>query len=141
MGIESAHDLLEMARGLLYRSDAATAGLWPRASALLARQALQAGVLELWERRRLDLQNCSMRAQLICLRTYLDDADLAARVGHCWSALSRACHHHPYELAPTAPELEDWFGVVEKLIMTVRKSESTHPPARRARGMKRRPST
>jgi hypothetical protein len=138
MGIDSAHGLLDMARGLLFRADAATAGVWPRASALLARQALQSSVLELWQRRKLGLQGCSMRAQLICLRTYLGDVELASRVGHCWSALSRACHHHPYELAPTASELHDWFGVVEKLILKVRQSELTHPAApRRASGTRR----
>jgi hypothetical protein len=108
-----------MAHGLLGRADPATAGLWPRVSALLARQALEASVVRLWERRTLDLQGCSMRAQLICLRTYLGDADLAARAGHAWSALSRACHHHAYELAPTAAELRGWFSVVGELIQKV----------------------
>ena len=112
-------ELLDMADGLLRRADPATAGLWPRASALLALQALEASVLRLWERRTLDLQGCSMRAQLICLRTYLGDASLAARTGHAWSALSRACHHHPYELAPTAAELQSWFSVVRELIQEV----------------------
>jgi hypothetical protein len=112
-------DLLEIAHGLLGRADPATAGLWPRVSALLARQALEASVVRLWERRTLDLQGCSMRAQLICLRTYLGDADLAARAGHAWSALSRACHHHAYELAPTAAELRGWFSVVGELIQKV----------------------
>lgn len=111
--------LLDLAGGLLRRADPATAGLWPRASALLARQALEASVRRLWEQRKLDLQGCSMRAQLICLRTYLGDADLAARAGHAWSALSRACHHHPYELAPTAAELEGWFSVAAELIQKV----------------------
>lgn len=101
---------------MLGRADPTTVGLWPRASALLARQALEAAVHRLWEHRRLDLQDCSMRVQLICLRTYLGDADLAARAGHAWSALSRACHHHPYELAPTAAELQRWLSVVEELI-------------------------
>jgi hypothetical protein len=105
-----------MARGMLGRVDPDTAGLWPRASALLARQALEAAVHRLWEHRTLDLQGCSMRVQLICLRTYLGDVDLAARTGHAWSALSRACHHHAYELAPTAAELRGWFSVVEELI-------------------------
>jgi hypothetical protein len=57
-----------------------------------------------------------MRTQLICLRTYLGDAPLAARAGHAWSALRRACHHHPYELAPTVAELEAWFAVASDLI-------------------------
>jgi hypothetical protein len=60
-----------------------------------------------------------MRAQLICLRSYLGDTDLAVRAGHAWSALRRACHHHPYELAPTATELDGWFAVVGELIRSV----------------------
>jgi hypothetical protein len=98
------------------RADPSTAGLWPRAAAFLASRALEASVLGLWQRRTLDLEGCSMRAQLICLRTYLGDAELAARVGHAWSALNRACHHHAYELAPTAWELDAWFSVVGELI-------------------------
>jgi hypothetical protein len=60
-----------------------------------------------------------MRVQLILLRAYLGDTDLAGRAAHAWSALSRACHHHAYELAPTAAELEDWLSVVEELIERV----------------------
>ena len=105
-----------MASDLLQRADPSTRGLWPRASALLARQALEAGVQRLWERREVDLRGCPMRAQLICLRTYLGDAGLAAETAHAWSALTRACHHHPYELAPTAAELQGWFAVVGALI-------------------------
>jgi hypothetical protein len=112
-------DALEMARGLLRRADPLTAGLWPRASALLAGQALGATLDRLWAEERLDFHLCPMRTQLICLRTYLDDADLAARAAHAWSALSRASHHHAYELAPTATELQTWFGVVEELMVKV----------------------
>ena len=108
--------VLSLARDMLGHLDPDTAGLWPRASALLACRALEATVHRLWERRALDLQRCSMRVQLICLRTYLGDTDLAARAGHAWSALSRASHHHAYELAPTAAELRGWFSVVEELI-------------------------
>src|SRR5713226_1967755 len=117
---------------MLGRVDPDTAGLWPRASALLACQALQATLNRLWERRTLDLVGCSMRVQLICLRTYLGDADLAARAGHAWSALSRACHHHPYELAPTAAELRGWLSVVEEL--TRRPAEWDTPCRRLTRG-------
>lgn len=109
-------ELLGMAEELLRRSDPATRGLWPRASALLARQALEAGLGMLWERQSLDLRACSMRTQLICLRTYLGDPDLAVRAGHAWAVLSRASHHHAYELAPTAGELRGWFRAVTELI-------------------------
>jgi hypothetical protein len=60
-----------------------------------------------------------MPTQLICLRSYLGDARLAARAGHAWSALSRASHHHPYELAPTSAELQSWFSVVRELVQRV----------------------
>ena len=105
-------DLLAMARQLLDRASPDTAGLWPRASALLARQALEMAVDDFWHRRKLALVSCPTRAQLICLREYLDDDELAGRLHHAWNALSRACHHHPYELPPTVGELKDWIGVV-----------------------------
>ena len=121
-------DLLDMADGLLHRADPATAGLWPRASALLALQALDSSVSRLWLHHTLEFHGCSMRAQLICLRSYLDDPRLAASIGHAWSALSRACHHHAYELAPTAGELQSWFLVVREVIQKV--GLSSGPPAR-----------
>ena len=83
------HDLLAMADGLLRRADPTTAGLWPRASALLALHALEASLLRLWESRSLDLQGCSMRTQLICLRSYLEDAKLAERTGDVLPRLER----------------------------------------------------
>jgi hypothetical protein len=109
-------DLLDMADGLLRRADPATAGLWPRVSALLALEALEASLVRLWDRHELEFHGCSMRTQLICLRSYLEDAGLAARAGHAWSALTRASHHHAYELAPTSGELESWFSVVRELV-------------------------
>ena len=60
-----------------------------------------------------------MRAQLICLPSYLDDARLATRTSHAWSALDRASHHHTYELAPTAGELRAWLSVVQELVEKV----------------------
>jgi hypothetical protein len=108
--------VLDLARGVLARADPETAGLWPRASALLGRRALEGTVQGLWRRQDLDLAACPMRVQFICLRRYLKDKDLAARAGLAWSALTRACHHHPYELAPTADELGDWLAVVEALL-------------------------
>ena len=111
-------DLLRLAEELLRRSDPATAGLWPRASSLLALQALESSLERLWDGHALDLRGCTMATRLICLRSYLGDASLAARTGHAWSALHRACHHHAYELAPTAGELRSWFSVVGELIRT-----------------------
>ena len=36
-----------------------------------------------------------------------------------WSVLSRACHHHPYELAPTANELRDVLDIAHRFAAEV----------------------
>jgi hypothetical protein len=113
---EEPAQLVAMARELLTRATPVTAGLWPRAAALLARNALEMAVDEYWTRRRIPLDSCPTFPQLICLREYLDDSDLAGRVHHAWNALSRACHQHPYELAPTAGELEALFETVAEFL-------------------------
>ena len=59
-----------------------------------------------------------MRAQLLCLGTYTDD-DLADRISYAYTELTRACHHHPYELSPTAGEITGWLGDVAALIEKV----------------------
>jgi hypothetical protein len=108
--------VLAMAQDLLRKPEAGTAGLWPRAAALLARQALEMALDQYWKAKRPGLELCTTRAQLICLRQYWFDKREAGRIHLAWVGLSRACHHHPYELAPTAGELEGWFGVVEGMI-------------------------
>ena len=108
--------MLAVARDLLERPNPYTAGIWPRASALLIRHALEATLDDLWRRRAPGLERCSMRAQLLCLPAYLPaDLDLAARTSFAWAGLSRASHHHAYELPPAAVELSTWIDVVERL--------------------------
>jgi hypothetical protein len=110
--------LVRAARDLLLYSDPETAGLWPRAAALLARQALEMGLDEFWMVHAPGVQKASARAQLLCLPAYMDP--LAARkADHAWEALSRACHHHPYELAPTAAELSSWIEDVNRVLLEV----------------------
>ena len=108
--------MIAVARDLLERPDPYTAGIWPRASALLTRHALEAVLDDLWRRRAPGLERCSMRAQLLCLPAYLPaDVDLATRTSFAWAGLSRACHHHAYELPPAAVELATWMDVVVQL--------------------------
>ena len=107
-------DLLVSARELLHRRSGSTAGLWPRAAALLARQALETALDDFWRDKGIDLASCSARAQLICLRTYHPDKAAARQAYQVWGTLSRACHHHSYELAPTAGELEGWITWVHQ---------------------------
>jgi hypothetical protein len=112
---ESAVEILAMAENVMSRATPATVGLWPRAAALLARQALEAALDEYWQRRGLpDLAACGTRQQLICLREYVD-AETAGKVYEAWATLSHMCHHHPYDLAPTAGELALAMSVVPSL--------------------------
>ncbi len=108
-------DLLETARKLLSRKDAKAKGIWPRAAAFLCRQALEASLERFWKARLPGMDTVSMRAQFACLSTYMDDVELAGRAAYTWSALSKACHHHTYEIAPTATELKGWAELVESV--------------------------
>ncbi len=105
--------LLQAARGVIASPRPETAGLWPRAAALLGRQALESALERHWTGKLKGLADCPARVQLVCLREMSADRSAAGRLYEAWAALSRACHHHPYELAPTAAELETWFAVVE----------------------------
>ncbi len=107
--------LLRASRDLLRYGDPVTAGVWPRASALLARQALEAALGGFWTRAAPGVADVSTRAQLLCLRGYADEAT-AARATHAWYALSRACHHDAYDLPPTGAELTNWIDDVETVL-------------------------
>jgi hypothetical protein len=122
-------ELLAAARRLIERPDAATAGVWPRAAALLARQALELAMEELWAAnpQATGLSGSSMRSQMLCLTAYLDQ-DTATRADYLYAALSRACHYHSYELAPTATELTRWLNEAAQLVTLTQ--VSTQDPIR-----------
>jgi len=113
-------DLLTAARAMVERPTTTTAGLWPRAAALLARQSLEAALDQLWESspETSGLAGCTMRTQLTCLPAYLDPV-AAHEISYVWASLSEACHYHPYELAPTAAELASWIHSVGELVSSI----------------------
>ena len=119
-------DLLASARELISRPDAATAGVWPRTAAALARQALEAAVDAHWlaSPQTAAMTRATMRSQLACLPAYLDE-QVARQVAFANAALTAACHYHPYELAPTAAELTGWIADVEALVAQL---SQTAPP-------------
>ena len=89
-------------------------------SAILARQALEGALDELWRRCAPGLELCSARAQFICLPSRLPhNRDLGERLSYAWFGLSRACHHRLYELPPTSAELLTWIGTIEAFIVSV----------------------
>jgi hypothetical protein len=96
-----------------------TTGLWSRAASLLGRQALESALDDLWRGKRSGIEAANMRTQLLCLPSFLGDEEFAGRVAHSWGALTRACHQHPYELAPTAQELERWLEITQHLVAVI----------------------
>ena len=110
----TSRELLDFADDMMSEARPTTSGRWPRATAILLRQALERSLEELWDRKEPPLMAASERAQLLCLGSYIDRR-LAGRAHATWIGLSRACHHHPYELPPTATELGGWFTEVEAL--------------------------
>ncbi|HUR50272.1 MAG TPA: hypothetical protein VMY88_12195 [Acidimicrobiales bacterium] len=110
-------ELLLSARQILAHTGGLVPALWPRAAAILARHALESAVRDMWMSRPgyESLVHSSMRAQLITLVDIVDP-QTAARAAFVWSALSEACHYHPYELAPTVGELGHWIDEVEEIL-------------------------
>lgn len=119
--------LLAAAEQLLARPAKADVA-WPRAAALLARQALEHSLDAYWHAKGISLAQLATSPQLICLADYLDDRSLGERVRDAWGALSDACHHHPYELAPNAAELRGWIATVRELVQQTH--AATHREAR-----------
>ncbi len=111
-------DLIATARQLLDDPTHATVSAWPRAAALLARQALERALADYWDSRLPGAERLNMRAQLNCAQIYLG-AQLAGELTYTWYALSRATHHHPYELDPTRDELASLIGSADRAIRTV----------------------
>ena len=107
--------LLRHAYALIEDPPAVFAARWPRAVALLARQALEATLAELWTKRGVKIGWATERAQLLCLPHVISDRTLSADAVVAWNALSEAAHQHPYDLPPTAGELAGWLSTVDVL--------------------------
>jgi len=108
--------LLDAARHLIARPDTGSQGIWPRAATHLCRQALEMGLQDFWKIKLPALGDMPLRIQLVCLPTYMKDKKLAHEIGYTWAALSNACHHHVYELAPTSPELQMWIETIAAML-------------------------
>ncbi|MGH2968257.1 MAG: hypothetical protein ACRDK0_04210 [Solirubrobacteraceae bacterium] len=112
-------DLLAEAQRMLDEASSATVAVWPRAVALLTRQALEEALRSYWAENAPGVERLNMRAQLTALRAYLSSADLARDVTFTWHALSRATHHHAYELDPTREELSSLVASARRLVAAV----------------------
>jgi hypothetical protein len=117
--------LIEAARMMLERPEGSTLGLWPRAAALLARQAIEEALELHWSHVAPGLLGRPLRTQWTCLSSYLSDEAVVADGSFAWQALTRVCHHHHYELDPTAAELRHWIEMAERFVLAI---EERHSP-------------
>jgi hypothetical protein len=84
-------------------------GVWPRACTWLLRLAIERALDAMWAGRCPAAANASRRAQFLALDRFVE-TEHARHVAMLWSTLSRAAHHHAYELAPGAIELRRWHS-------------------------------
>jgi hypothetical protein len=127
--VADAHALVSAARDLIRMEAAGTAGLWPRAAALLARQGLESAMTRLWQMTAPGLEWTSARCQLLCVGAMLNDRELGGRVGVTWNALSDACHHRAYELPPAMAELQGALDTVWQLADAVEQLRTRIEPS------------
>jgi hypothetical protein len=115
--------LLDDADRMLAGDRAANGAWWPRAAALVVRSALEAELAAYWARVEPGVEQCPMRAQLAVLRRpEYAGPDTGTDVAAAWHALSRASHHHAYELAPTLAELRSWSLAVRDAVAVLRRT-------------------
>lgn len=109
------HEFLLASRRLM-GSDGESLALWSRASAVLARRAIELKTAEILAKHKPGCQSTRFTVQLLCLIETLKDRNLAQRVASTWAALSCSLHHNACEMAPVATELLDWIGVVGEFL-------------------------
>ncbi len=112
--MSEADELLVTADRLLREVVPRTRGLWPRTVAMIVRAALELDLDDFWRRVQPEAVAASRRSQLLLLPTYVD-RQIARTAADAWYDLSRATHHHAYELAPTAHELRGWLRAAEEV--------------------------
>lgn len=106
--------LLDTSDRLLREVVPGTRGVWPRVVAFAVRAALELEIDAFWARVEPEVAGAPMRSKLLLLEAYADRA-VAQTASELWHELSRATHHHAYELAPTAHELRAWYAAVVEL--------------------------
>ncbi|WP_349876355.1 hypothetical protein ABIH81_19620 [Micromonospora sp. HUAS YX12] len=107
--------LLDEAFTLLNSPSRSMRRCWQRGCACLTRLALEQGLRIYWDRIAPSVTRCPMRHQLLALPAFTD-ASTALLARTAWHGLSRAMHHHVYELAPTVAELQGWHRDVTRLL-------------------------
>ena len=85
-----------------------------RVAALLARSAFEDWLDEQNPWAVTAVQRPSAASKLVALSTG-EDPDVGRRAQRAWAGLSRACHHHAYELQPSPSEVRQLVAAVRGL--------------------------
>lgn len=109
-------EMLAAAAALRASAPRAARGCWHRACAFLTRMALEEAITEHVVRRYPTAAAARTSSKLVCLRTVVPEQTALDAIS-AWNELSRACHLHPYELAPTAAELRRWAEIVTRILL------------------------
>ncbi|MER7457498.1 hypothetical protein [Micromonospora sp. NPDC126480] len=122
--VASPQDCLAAADKLLTSVVRGTRGAWPRACAWLLRLALEAAMDDYWRRFRPEVASMRARSPQFLILDRYAGRQVAARAGYAWAALSRAGHHHCYELGLTAGELRRLRDTVATVISDLARAEA-----------------
>jgi hypothetical protein len=106
----SVTGLIALADKILSGEVAVPGSRAPRAAAVVARQALEEVITLKCSQLANFARRPHMRSQLILLRH--EDFNLGQKAQVAWDGLSQACHHHAYELQPTAVEVRSLLRLV-----------------------------
>ena len=102
-----------------------TRGCWPRACAWLLRYELEAAMDRYWQRVCPEIGKTHAQRPKLLLLTHYAGAEIAGRAAYLWWALSRAGHHHTYELGITAAELTRLRAELLNVIALIDSKEAT----------------
>ncbi len=122
----SPQKYLDAAGELLIQPPSSMRRCWQRGSACLTRLALEQGLRHYWKQVAPSVADRPMRHQLLVLPTFAG-AGAASRARTAWHGLSRAMHHHTYELAPTVAELHGWHQDVTALLPQLEQAFAARP--------------
>ena len=86
-----------------------------RSAAFLIRHALESELGDFLDGKAPGARSANFSVQLQCLQRLHPDTELARRVSWTWEALSKATHHHGYEIPPSRKDLARWMGTVAEL--------------------------
>jgi len=111
---------LDVAERLLERSGGALVGLWPRACAVLVRQALEGAVDRVLREEVPGSQAANWRVKFLCLGRAIGDERKARELAYVWGRLSEVLHRGGGAMGASEVQLRGWVervrGVVEPVV-------------------------